>query len=239
MTHVHRVHLIQLAGGTGSRALRGGDDTPKQFRRAGGRLLLEVSLNEFLTGLEPSLEIASVTVVVADAWRQRVETILHSLPVAWQLAGAGSTRTGSTWNAVQALEASESPGDDDLVAVHDAARPFATVSLLAGLAAAADRSGAAVPGVRVADTILRRRDGGSAEYLHRDALVAVQTPQVFRWRPFVDAHRWAADQRVSFTDDGGLLAARGHEAVVVDGEPGNWKVTSAADWERALDLLEA
>ena len=76
-----------------------------------------------------------------------------------------------------------------------------------------------------------------AAYLERASLQAVQTPQVFRWEPLHAAHAWCAAHDLRFTDDGGLLAARGPHPVVVMGEPENWKITSESDWDRAEALL--
>jgi 2-C-methyl-D-erythritol 4-phosphate cytidylyltransferase/2-C-methyl-D-erythritol 2,4-cyclodiphosphate synthase len=129
------------------------------------------------------------------------------------------------------------PADGDLVAVHDAARPFATRHLLSRLIEAAASHGGAVPGVPVADTIVSMEEAGGdraeAVYLDRDVLRALQTPQVFRWNPFYEAHRWCHEEDLSFTDDGGLLSARGLTPVVVMGEPENWKITTDADLSRA------
>ena len=67
--------------------------------------------------------------------------------------------------------------------------------------------------------------------------MAVQTPQVCRWHDFQAAHAWAAAEGRNFTDDGGLMAARGVSPVVVMGEQGNWKITTEEDWQRAAVLL--
>ena len=76
-----------------------------------------------------------------------------------------------------------------------------------------------------------------AAYLERGLLVAVQTPQVCCWHDFQAAHAWAAAEGRDFTDDGGLMAARGVSPVVVMGEQGNWKITTEEDWQRAAVLL--
>jgi 2-C-methyl-D-erythritol 4-phosphate cytidylyltransferase/2-C-methyl-D-erythritol 2,4-cyclodiphosphate synthase len=173
--------------------------------------------------------VASVTVTVPEAWREAAAAVSGR---SCQLAPAGVTRTQSTWNALEVL-ARQNPDPADLVAVHDAARPFASADLLARLVTAAEENGAAVPGIPVADTIVQK-DG---KYLDRSRLVAVQTPQVFRWDLLQAAHAWAAAEGAEFTDDGGLLAARGHDPAVVAGEVNNWKVTSEDDWNRAQALL--
>ncbi len=233
------LHLILLAGGKGLRAGRssGGDEIPKQFRPTGKGALFAVSLREFLkVSADQAWHLASVTVTAAPNWRAAVEAELSQLTVPWQVADPGATRTASTWSASVVLKAAVKPAPTDLVAVHDAARPFATVKLLDALAVAALDAGGAVPGVPVTDTIVQVTTG-PAVYLQRESLMGVQTPQVFGWSLFEPAHRRAHESAAEFTDDGGLLAAQGHLPAVVAGESGNWKVTSAADWDRAEDLL--
>ncbi len=246
------LHLILLAGGQGLRAA-GSDGVPKQFRPIGGGLLFTVSLREFLSldsgsGFRPS----DLVLTVPDTWRETAGEALADLDIPFSMAPAGFSRTASTWNAVRELEARFSPQADDLVAVHDAARPFASADLLVRLGRAAAESGGAVPGVPVADTIVQSKapiqskegapvqsGAGEAVYLDRSSLMGVQTPQVFRWDLFQAAHAWAAESGSDFTDDGGLLAERGHPPVVIPGEQGNWKVTTNGDWLRAETLLNS
>jgi 2-C-methyl-D-erythritol 4-phosphate cytidylyltransferase/2-C-methyl-D-erythritol 2,4-cyclodiphosphate synthase len=230
------LHLILLAGGQGLRAGQPGHP-PKPFRLTGRGPLFAVSLRAFCgSPAGQSWQPASVTITVPPAWRETVSAELSSLTVPWQLAEPGASRTASTWHAIEALTAAVAPGPQDLVAVHDTARPFASAALLAAVASQALVAGGAIPGVPVPDTIVQATTVG-ASYLPREQLVAVQTPQVFRWGIFAAAHRWAHETGREFTDDGGLLAARGHRPAVVAGDPANWKVTSAADWIRAEDLL--
>jgi len=230
------LHLILLAGGQGLRAA-GPDGVPKQFRPIGGGLLFTVSLREFLTlGSGSDFRPSDLVLAAPDTWRETAGEALQDLDIPWAMAPAGSSRTASTWNAVRELETRYSPGADDLVAVHDAARPFASADLLVRLGAAAAESGGAVPGVPVPDTIVQSRKG-PAVYLDRSTLMGVQTPQVFRWDLFQAAHAWAAESGSDFTDDGGLLASRGHPPVVIPGEQGNWKVTTNGDWMRAETIL--
>lgn len=231
-----KLHLIMLAGGQGLRS-GGTDGIPKQFRTTGRGLLFTVSLHEFLTlksqsGFYP----ADLTLTVPDDWRATAEGALADLDLPCHLAPAGRSRTASTWSAIQELISRSSPQNEDLVAVHDAARPFASAALLERLCQAAAASGGAVPGIEVPDTTVQS-DAGVAVYLDRSSLLAVQTPQVFRWDLFHAAHVWAAETGSDFTDDGGLLAHRGHPPVVVPGEQGNWKVTTNGDWKRAETLL--
>ncbi len=230
------LHLILLAGGKGERAASD-DGVPKQFRATGQGALFAVSLRTFLKA-EPSgrWHLASVTGAAPANWRAEVVAELATLSVPCHVAAPGISRTASTWSATELVTAEVRPSPGDLVAVHDAARPFATAKLLDALAVAALDFGGAIPGVPVPDTIVQVA-AGTATYLQREALLAVQTPQVFGWENFESAHRWAHEAQQEYTDDGGLLAARGHLPAVVPGEAGNWKVTSNADLERAEGLL--
>lgn len=228
------LHLVILAGGGGTRARTDAAAQPKQFADAAGRPLVAWSARTLAA--HPAT--VSLTVTCAADWRDAVAAALPGSP-APHFAEPGPTRTASTWSALETLRAGASPDGDDLVAIHDAARPFASLDLLTRLHAAARDAGGAVPGLPVADTVVRREDDGSVTYLRRDLLHAVQTPQVFRWAPLHAAHAWAAAEGRGYTDDGGLLAARAAPPVVVAGEPGNWKVTTADDLERACARLEA
>jgi 2-C-methyl-D-erythritol 4-phosphate cytidylyltransferase len=233
-----RLHLILLAGGKGLRAEKD-DLPPKQFRTTRRGMLFTCALQNFLN-VRP--QAVTVTVTVPDAWRSEASAaltpLLDPLGLPWLLAPSGDTRTRSVGNAVEALAGSDhAPAPDGLIAVHDGARPFASDDLLDRLCVATLTSGSSVPGVPVADTIIQREDGGEATYLDRNRLLAVQTPQVFRWDIFLEAHRWARETNARFTDDGSLMAARGYPPVIVPGDDRNWKITTDADWRRVEELL--
>ena len=250
-----RLYPAVLAGGQSTRARRSDSSAPKQFRETGGEPLSPHSLRE----LVQAPGVVRAVVVVPEPWRPTAEQTIAAagLALPWTLAPAGRHRTESAWHALQALASlpvRERPEPDDLVAIHDAARPFAPRHLLGRVARAAARAGAAIPGVPVPDTVVQlavqpvaadavevgedpELEAPIAAYLERRCLAAVQTPQVCRWRELYAAHAWAAAERLSFTDDGGLVALRGLAPVVVMGEPGNWKVTTEDDWERAAALL--
>lgn len=233
-----RLHLVQLAGGQG---LRAGGDVPKQYRRTSRGPLLGISLEAFLNLPGDEADVVSITITAAGDWLETLGEVFARIPAGGyrtDRAEPGRTRTESTWHALRRIAQEQDPQPDDLVAVHDAARPFASTDLLQRLVAAARKHGAAVPGIQVPDTILQRDPNEArARYLQRDSLVAVQTPQVFRWDRLFEAHAWAATQGASFTDDGGLVAQRGLDPVVVPGEVTNFKVTTDGDWRRALDCL--
>lgn len=127
----------------------------------------------------------------------------------------------------------EVPDDCDVICIHDAARPLASVELFrAVIGAIGPGVDGAVPGVPVSDTI-KIVDGSGAvvDTPERSSLMAVQTPQAFRAAALRAAHRGAAEG----TDDASLVEAAGGRVVVVAGESANRKVTHPDDlaWVRS------
>jgi 2-C-methyl-D-erythritol 4-phosphate cytidylyltransferase len=231
------LHLIILAGGSGTRAGGSGDAPPKQFQEIGGLRLFLHSAREL--GRYPNLR--SVTFTCPDVWRDLMQDTLRASDIKAPVfvAPAGESRTASTFNALQFLATQLTPDDEDLVAIHDAARPAASQSLLQSLAIACLAGGAAVPALEPVDTIISLDDGGRGTYLDRQGLGAVQTPQVFFWEIIEPAHRWAHQAGRVFTDDGSLSAECGHAPVVVPGEPDNRKITTADDLRRYRETCES
>ena len=103
----------------------------------------------------------------------------------------GATRQASVRAGLEAL-AARKPA---IVLVHDAARPFASAQLIARAIDAAQATGAAVPGLPVADTVKTvDAEGRVTHTLERAALRLIQTPQAFAFAPLMAAHRRAAAQ---------------------------------------------
>lgn len=128
--------------------------------------------------------------------------------------------------------------DAEIVLVHDAARPLVPRDVVERVVAAARRTGAAVPGLPVADTVKRIDDAHHVlGTLDRRGLVTVQTPQGFRLEIIRAAYTAAAGGISGVTDDAGLVEAQGNRVVVVPGDPSNIKVTTPADMRIAEKLL--
>jgi len=150
-------------------------------------------------------------------------------PRARVIAG-GATRTASSWAALDAAP------DGDIIAIHDAARPFAPPSLFARCVDIATASGSAVAGLPLADTVRRADEAGAAtEEVSREGLWSAQTPQVFR-RALLAQARLAVGDR-SFGDDAAALVAAGLRPKMVLGERRNLKITTFEDLAYARELV--
>jgi 2-C-methyl-D-erythritol 4-phosphate cytidylyltransferase/2-C-methyl-D-erythritol 2,4-cyclodiphosphate synthase len=149
----------------------------------------------------------------------------------------GATRQASVRAGLEAL-VSCTP---DIVLVHDAARPFASASLITRAIEAAEKTGAAIPALPVTDTVKRIDNAGTIEAtLDRNSIRLVQTPQAFAFPVLFDAHRRALAQgRDDFTDDAALAEWAGIKVSVFAGEPGNIKFTTPEDFARAEAIQSA
>jgi 2-C-methyl-D-erythritol 4-phosphate cytidylyltransferase/2-C-methyl-D-erythritol 2,4-cyclodiphosphate synthase len=129
---------------------------------------------------------------------------------------------------------------DDVVLVHDGARPLVSPELVARVAAAAAEYGAAIPVVPVAETLKRVVDGRVAATVDRVLLAAAQTPQGVRRD--VLARGWAERPPggpATWTDEAALLEACRIPVHVVSGESMNLKVTLPDDLARVEAALVA
>lgn len=147
-----------------------------------------------------------------------------------RVVAGGATRTASSWAALEAA------GDAEVVAVHDAARPFVPPSLFRRCVEIAEAGGSAVAGLPLADTVRRANEAGAArEEIERDGLWAAQTPQAFR-RDLLERARAAAGDR-SFSDDAAAVIAAGLPVKMVPGERRNLKITTFEDLAYARELV--
>jgi 2-C-methyl-D-erythritol 4-phosphate cytidylyltransferase len=148
-----------------------------------------------------------------------------------------TTRGGETRrDSVVAAWRASGAADDDLLCVHDAARPLVEPADVAAVVAAAAEHGAALAGSPVTDTIKRVKDGVVVETVPRHDLFAAATPQVMRSGLFREAVEAGLTDA---TDDVGLLERRGVAVRTVATSRWNVKITYPEDLQRAEAWLAA
>ncbi|HEX3337588.1 MAG TPA: bifunctional 2-C-methyl-D-erythritol 4-phosphate cytidylyltransferase/2-C-methyl-D-erythritol 2,4-cyclodiphosphate synthase [Pseudolabrys sp.] len=224
-----QVAAVVVAAGQG---LRAGGEIPKQFRRIAGETLLARALSAFAE----APDVTFVQPVIRPDDVDLVRRLTNGMNVLEPVAG-GATRQASVRAGLEAL-VSCSP---HIVLVHDAARPFASASLITRAIEAAKKTGAAIPALPVTDTVKRIDSTGTIEAtLDRNSIRLVQTPQAFAFPALFDAHRRALAQgRDDFTDDAALAEWAGIKVSVFAGEPGNIKFTTPEDFARAEAIQSA
>lgn len=217
------VVAVLVAAGRGHRA---GGERPKQYRSVNGRPVIRMALEAFLQ--HPG--VAKVQPVIHPEDTDLYAEATAGLKPLATVSGA-ATRQASVHAGLEAVTGLA----PEIVLVHDAARPFASASLIDRAIDAARRCGAAVPGLAVVDAIklidgdMRiNADNGTIE---RSRLRLAQTPQAFRFAALLEAHRQAAAQgRHDFADDAAVAAWAGMDVSVFEGEAGNVKLTTESDF---------
>ncbi len=144
------------------------------------------------------------------------------------VVAGGTTRTESVKNGLALLSGC------DLVGIHDGVRPLVSRELIINVLNEALRSGAAIPAVRVTDS-LRKLSCDGSHTVDRGCFVAVQTPQFFRCDVITDVYAAIYGE---FTDDASAVQAAGHRIAIVEGERSNIKVTLPEDMAVARALME-
>ena len=144
-----------------------------------------------------------------------------------RLVDGGERRQDSVRSALEACAGAA------WVCVHDAARPLVTAELAQRVLEAAQETGAATAAVPCVDTIKLVQEGRVLRTLDRSQLIATQTPQAFAADVLQRAHAAAVAECVAGDDDAFLVERLGVPVAVVEGDPGNIKVT----YEQDLALL--
>ncbi len=152
-------------------------------------------------------------------------------PLVRGIADGGENRQQSVYNGLLMV-----PENVEYVAIHDAARPFVSPAVLRLTLEGAAQYGACVPGMPVTDTIKVLEKGFSVSTPPREALCAVQTPQVFRREEILALHERARREGCLVTDDASLYEKyTGKVYVAMHSDCGkNIKVTTPQDVEKAL-----
>ena len=214
-----------MAAGRGTRL---GAAQPKAFVRIAGATLVEHAVTRALE----SAATAQVVIVAPATHLPEAGALLsrHPRASAGSRGAGGSERSQSVAAGLLALR-----DDIEVVLVHDAARCLAPAVLFDRLVAAVlDGHDAVVPGQPVTDTIKQVDGQGHVVATpERASLRAIQTPQAFRRTVLHAAHASGADA----TDDAGLVERTGGTVLVVPGDDLAFKVTTAADLERAGRIL--
>lgn len=173
-------------------------------------------------------EIKNIIIAAPEPLWDTYRAVLKSLPLPVTFVSGGETRQQSVMNAV--LDSRE-----DIIVIHDGARPLITPEVIRRSVAEAAEYGSSVVCVPTKDTI-RYSDGHKSYCPERSKLYSVQTPQSFKRTLYLEA---ASKANGDFTDDAQLLEAAGITPHITIGEYSNIKITTAEDISMAQSLLGA
>jgi 2-C-methyl-D-erythritol 4-phosphate cytidylyltransferase len=206
---------LVVAAGRGERL---GKPVPKAFANLAGRPMVEWSVATLQ-------RVAAVTEIVV------------ALPPGVAAPGGTIGVPGGSERSHSVRAALAAASDDDVVVVHDAARPLVTPELVRACLDALGDADAAIAAAPVTDTIKECADGRVVRTLDRSRLWAVQTPQVFRRAALQRALDQDHEALGAATDDASLVEAMGGTVHVVAAPRENLKVTTELDLRVAEMLL--
>jgi 2-C-methyl-D-erythritol 4-phosphate cytidylyltransferase len=230
-----RITAILPAAGMGTRM---GGETPKQFLELDGAPILLHTLRR-LASCE------AITEIILAARADEIERLQErcrqeKFRQAVRVVKGGATRQESVAAALGHVA-----DDVELVAVHDAVRPFVTPEHVSRVIEEARKCGAAILGIPAMDTVKEVKRGSLPEdtalitaTIPRERVVLAQTPQVFQIKLLKEAFARAAADGVNASDEAGLVERLGHDVHVVHGTERNIKITKPADMELARFYLD-
>ena len=218
-----------LAAGSGTRM---GLETPKQFVLVKDKPLLYYSVKIF----ESYPELDAIVLVTNKENISLVEEIVKefNFKKVKAIVEGGETRQDSVYNGLNKIK--EFASEDDVVLIHDAARPLVNHRIIFDNIKACNEFGAVDTAIQASDTIVKSSDGSGVDELPlRRELYQAQTPQTFKLGLILEAHEYARNHHIpDVTDDVKLVLSLGKEVHLVEGSKLNFKVTTPED----LDLLE-
>ena len=219
------IALVVAAG----RGTRFGGEQPKQYAALAGGPVLRLTLCAFAA--HPRID--GVRAVIHPADRSLYQEAAEGLALLDPVPG-GDSRQASVRLGLESLAEIE----PQKVLIHDGARPFVSDAVIDRVLEALEASPGAIAAVRVTDTLKRESDGRITGTLDRDALWRAQTPQGFRYREILAAHRQAVSELGdALTDDAAVAEHAGLAVALVEGSDDNVKLTTPQDLARAERLL--
>ncbi len=230
-----KVTVILPAAGLGTRMGRAVPEkagtSRKQFMLLDGSPILLHTIRKFV--FTPAVSEIVVALRPDDIEWVRELLAAENFEKTVRLVEGGDSRQESVEHALATLDPAT-----ELVAVHDAVRPFIEHSVLEKVFAEAEESGAAIVGIVPVDTVKQVHRNKIRQTIPRDRLILAQTPQVFRFDLLKSAFAKAREDNFAGTDESSLVERLDQvEVSVVPGSDRNLKITKPSDMDLARLFL--
>lgn len=215
----------------GGKGLRSGSATPKQYLKVLGKEIIVYTLQIF----QKNKLIDKIIIAVEPEYFNHLIKLIkkYKLSKAKLIVEGGNTRQRSVFNAVLASEADKS----DLIVVHDAARALLPNDVLTNAIQTAKEKGNALVCIKAKDTLIKGKNTVN-EYLNRDEVYYVQTPQIFKYKDLRKALINAEKEKFAGTDESMLIRRTGKKVHITEGSVFNFKITTKEDVELFKSLTK-
>jgi len=230
-----KVSVILPAAGLGTRMGRAVPEkagtSRKQFMLLDGSPILLHTIRKFASSPAVAEIVVALRAEDMDWVRELLRVEKFGKPV--RVVEGGDSRQASVENALATLGSGT-----ELVAVHDAVRPFIEHSVLEKVFAEAEGTGAAIVGIVPVDTVKQVHRNKIRQTIPRERLILAQTPQVFRFDLLKTAFARAREDGFAGTDESSLVERLDQvEVSVVPGSDRNLKITKPSDMDLARLFL--
>lgn len=221
---------IIIAGGSGNRM---GQDIPKQFLNVCDKPILVYTLESFQR--HPCVD--AIGVVCIDGWESFVQSYANQFNITklqWIAPGGGSAQE-SIRNGVNALAGRCDP--DDIVIIHDGIRPLVEPSVLEDVISKAKIHGNAVTSMPYNEQIFvisPDDDTTTTQYIPRETLRRVSTPQAYRYDLLSEKYREAFEKGIGIAGSNytnTMMVQLGVRLHFAKGSDRNIKLTTKDDLE--------
>ena len=220
-----KVSAIIPAAGSGSRF---GEE--KQFKILSGRPLWAYTLDPFIK----SSLINEILFIVPETYINTVQSsesfIIASKKKEIKVIPGGPKRTDSVLNGLYSTKKT-----NDLVCIHDAARPFIRQSFITETVNSCKDFDGAVLAIPSVDTVKVVKDEIINKTIDRTIIWMAQTPQTFHRDKLLDAFK--NNIKVHVTDESVLMELSGYSIRIINGDAENFKITNKLDWELAKIIV--
>jgi len=228
-------YAILLSGGVGQRL---GSNIPKQYIDCCGKPIIFYSLSALFL----NSNVDKMVIVAADDWIPLIKVELAKFDSDKEIlfASAGETRQLSIFNGLEKIDQKFEIHEDDIVIVHDAARPLVSQDLIDSCMVFEEEYDGVMPALPVKDTIYVSEDGRCiSQLLNRATLFAGQAPESFRLMKYYQAHSLLSWEELLKINGSSELAFRaGMKIKMVKGDIMNFKITDSQDLENFKQLIK-
>jgi len=226
MPNQPQIHVLIAAAGTGTRYDETQSDIPKQYQRFHGKSIIRHSIDKFLN----IKRITSITCLINEAHQKLYNDAIMGIDINAPIVGSDN-RKNSVYNGLRNLFHVK---HEDVILIHDAARPLVHCTDTDALIDTALKTKAASLAQKIPDTLY---DSAQNQTLNREDIWSIQTPQAFEYALIMKAHEHFKDDN-SFTDDRGMIEAIGHKVELIESQHPNFKITTKADFTMAEKLAQ-
>ena len=220
--------FLVTAAGCGSR-MGGGEK--KEYRKLGSRSVLETTVLAMIDAGIFDFGVITCPVGKIDTTKEilsPIDSLISDSGISILYCEGGAERQDSVLNGLEKLNTHHP--ETAAVLIHDGARPWVSPAVIRSVAQALTGAGGAAPVVPSVDA-MKQIDGSGiiTHHLPRRETVSVQTPQGFRFREILQAHRKASTDGRKYIDDTEIFSRYAGEVTTVAGETANKKITYAED----------